>query len=268
MKNIRKVLLSLSILLCTTKVYSYTENYGNIYPHSMENFSGLSKSEILSKRTNAVFLSKYFGDNPDYKPSPNVFKIKDNLPWISAYESSCIGLQNSIDIGNGLSKESIAILNPELLYTVHISSYAFKHTPQGCDPIDYLIPSYISFHKEHKDLIAHINYHSFLNKNKKFFPIFLNDANAKDLGFNFAFSSDFQNIIFENNQINLSTDLLTTNGVYIPNKSTKCNDYSPLNSGLKFIIKELPAFLKIKLWKQKPQDTASEPDVVYIIYFE
>lgn len=247
---------------------SYTEDYGTINVRPMENFSGLKASEILSKRTSVVFLSKYFGDNPDYKPSLNVFKIENNLPWISAYEITCEGLQYSKNIGNGLSKESIAILNPELLYTIQIPSYAFKYSNLGCDPVDYLIPNSINYHKKNKEISVHVTYHSFINKNKKFFSISLNDSNAKDLGFNFAFTDDYKNISFDNAEMNLSTNLLTTNGVYHYNKSTKCNDYSPFNSGLKFTIKELPAYLAIKLWKQKPNNTTDEEDILYTIHFE
>lgn len=256
------------IFMHPQNVHSFTEDYGTISIQPMENFSGLTVSEILSKRINAVSLSKYFSDNPDYKPNPNVFKIENNLPWISAHEMSCEGLQYSKKIGDGLSKESVSILNPELLYTIQISSYAFKYAKLGCDSVDYLIPTYVSYHKKHKEIIAHINYHSFINKNRKFFPISLNDANAKDLGFNFAFTDNYKNIKFANENINLSTNLLTTNGVYHYDKSTKCNNYAPLNSGLQFTITELPAHLAIKLWKQEPQDITDEPDILYTIHFE
>ena len=77
----------------------------------------MSRAEILNLRRRAVLTSPIFS-NMDYEPNPEVFRIADGMPWISldgALHFNKIPIEKRSE---GLSRESIGILNPELLYYI------------------------------------------------------------------------------------------------------------------------------------------------------
>ncbi|MCQ2913902.1 MAG: hypothetical protein MJ247_01750 [Alphaproteobacteria bacterium] len=249
------------------KSYAY---YETVYPRPLENFSGLSVQEILSKRKAAVQSSKYFGEL-DYSPSYQVFQIEDHLPWISAHEISCNGLSKSRDISKGPSRESVGILNPELLYYVNISTIPIRVNDAPCSSEDYFIPYDIQLDKFDKKITARINYSAFYNKNGAGSRLILSDSNARDFGYNYAYADYNPNLRFSSNY-NISTGLITTRGFYHRGGSCRlpsgCNNYSPYNKAIEFYVLETPATLRIKLWKKAPISISEPADITYIMEFE
>lgn len=236
----------------------------------MQKFSGLTKAEILSKRLSAVKSSPVFGDVSDYRPSDGVFQIEDGLPWIGAYEITCFGVDKTRNIGDGDSRESVGILNPEMLYGIVMGTFAF-HDKTGCSEADYLIPHKLEYDRRSNTVSAYIDYSAFYRKNKTFYGIILEDANAADLGYSYAFADETRNIRFKNGR-NFSTETTATSGFFHKGHSCEaasgCNNYSPYESRYHLYLTGLPALLHIKLWKKRPADPVEPADINYEIVFQ
>lgn len=241
-----------------------------VFLRDMQPFSGLSKNEILQKRTDAVRRSIVFG-NADYTPSSAVFQIDDGAPWIGAYEIACNGVKHSPDIGAGASRESLGILNPELLFYAVIPSFGFKHRGGYCSPVDYLAPYSVDYDARARTITARIDATSFYRKNGYYSTVVLADANARDLGYRYAFASSVANVRFKDGS-NLSTRVIGTAGFYHRGgscgKAGGCNNYSPYERGYHFEVTGAPASLTIKLWKNRPADERDPADMTYRLLFD
>lgn len=239
----------------------------NIPIKPMIELSGLSVDEILKIRKNAVTETIALGDVSKYQPSPDVFSIESGLPWMGAYESSCKGVDNNPNIGKGVSRESVGILNPELLYYVIIPSFEDR---SKCSSADYLIPYKLVYDEIRNTLVAYINYTSFY-KVRGNFLIHLSDTNARDFGYNWALADKTRNIHFQSNE-NFSTRVSQTRGYwhrgYACGLSSGCNNYSPMNEDIIFAPTALPAAINIKLWKKEPKSAERKADINYMMVFE
>ena len=235
----------------------------NIPIKPMQEFSGLSANEILNKRISAVQNSIFRDKN--YIPSPSVFQIEDNLPWISAHELTCYGHGTK-----GPSRESLGILNPTVLYYPLMAAYNFSKST-GCSKVDYLLPYKITYDSTRKQISVHFDYTSFYQKNKVFFRIHLSDTNARDLGYNYVLAPLVKNIRFAEAQ-NISNTITPTRGFYHRGGScgveSGCNNYSPRQYELEFYLTALPAKLKMKLWKNYPSNENNPADVTYNLIFD
>ena len=237
----------------------------------LQEFSGLTKSEILEKRVQAVKNSPVFGDRADYTPSESVFQIEDGLPWIGAHEITCYGIKESEDIGRGLSRESAGILNPELLFVINMPSFAF-HSTTGCSAVDYLLPYQATYNRSTNTVTAYIDYAGFYRKNGTYADIILEDANARDLGYKYAFAVKTRNIMFKQS-VNFSKEITPTSGFFHKGfscgKAEGCNNYSPYESRYHFYVYSPDHFAKlhIKLWKEEPEKTSDPADMNYVLIF-
>ena len=246
-----------------------------VFLSDLEEFSGMSKEMILLKRQVAVETSPLFALLEEtYAPSSEVFQLQDKAPWIGAYEISCHGATGNRNIAKGLSRESLGILNPELLLHLEVLSYKFADKGNGCSPVDYLLPYEVTFDHDKKLIVARINYSAFLKKNKSFYNASLMDANAHDLGYNYIFAKIPESkSFFWKNADNVTTSVIRTKGYYHLGKNVcreigGCNNYSPAQPAYDFYIRDLPAEIHFKLWKDMPSSTAAEPDLSYHLIFE
>ena len=244
-----RILISLILLFSIGIPFSYA--WGEtIHLSPMREFSRLSKTDVLNLRKSAVEHSNIF-KGISYIPDERIFQIEDGQPWISAYEITCFGVNTSEDIGKGLSRESVGILNPELLYNINIASYGF-------------------YNKASNTITSYIDYTSFFRKNKRFYGIVLEDANARDLGFNYGLADKNQSIRFKEN-VNLSNSITPTQGFYHKGYacgvSSGCNNYSPYESRYHFYLTKLPASIHIKLWRDFPAKESQPEDINYEIIF-
>lgn len=256
------------IASATNDLYMPTFGDEDISISPMQEFSGLTKKEILKARTAAVKNSALFS-SPNYTPSKDVFQIVDKLPWISAYEISCNGASPE-NTGAGDSRESLGILNPELLFYVDILAYGFKQK-NGCSEDDYLLPYKLTYNTTEKRLTAHVNYTAFYAKNHRYSNTFIKDANARDMGYNYAYADITDNIRFKSKP-NLSTKIIRTRGFYHHGYSCQikggCNNYSPYETGYTFYLTNIPAALNIKLWKNEPKDPSDSADITFRLIFD
>lgn len=240
---------------------------GTIALAPMEKFSGLTRDEILNKRVSAVRTSSVFGNIRDYRPSGSVFQIEDGLPWIGAHEITCYGIRGSKDIGKGESRESVGILNPELLFVINMASFAF-HDRTGCSPVDYLIPYRAYYDSGRNTISAYIDYSSFYRKNRTYTNFILEDANARDLGYNYVFADGTNNVRFKNGS-GFASEITRTSGFFHRGGSCRapggCNNYSPYESRYDFapVDPEKPLSFHIKLWKNRPSDPSDPADMNY-----
>ena len=261
----KTVLLFCSALVLTA--FSARVRSETIQLSPMEEFSGLNRDEILKKRIFAVKTSSVFGNPDEYAPSGNVFQIEDGLPWIGAHEITCFGIKGSKDIGRGKSRESVGILNPELLFVINMPAFSF-HSTTGCSEADYLIPYRVYYNRTENTISAYIDYTSFHRKNNILFSIILEDANARDLGYNYVFADNVKNIRFKENA-NFSTEITQTSGFFHRGGSCSaaggCNNYSPYESRYHLYLKDpqYPASLHIKLWKNRSADPSDPADMNY-----
>ncbi|MBR1976650.1 hypothetical protein IKA15_00040 [bacterium] len=244
----------------------------NIDIEDMIVLSDLSSKDILDLREFMVKESPIFGDL-DYTPSREVFDIEDNIPWISAFQVACVGVDGpNYQISEGNSRESLMILNPELLLHPLIPTI-LKNSPNECDESFYFIPERVVYHSGIKTITTYIDISSAKSKLGYIpYPYFLETANPRDLGYNSIFASGYYNIKFENADNNVSLDIAEPRGFwhkgYACGLPEGCNNYSPRDTRFEIRITELPAALRFKLWQDTPSFKHSEADLIYEIVFK
>lgn len=241
----------------------------NIKINPMMKFSGMNRDEILALRKKAVNNSVLFSSLTDYQPSPDVYQTDDGYPWIGAHEISCNGL--TPDIGEGDSRESIGILNPELLFYIDILPFEFSQKNITCGKEDYSIPYKLIYDPQFNRISGYVDYYSIGSKAKAFYPVYFHDANARDLGYNFVYADNTENIKFMNEQ-NISNTVVQTKGFYHRGSSCGlpdgCNNYSPYEPAYGFRLTKLPAKINLKLWKEQPSSPFQPADINYTIIFK
>ena len=255
------------------------DNGINIILTPMENFSGLSKARILEKRIDAMRTSLIFSQM-NYSPNQSVYQITDGLPWISAEGALHWSKSSNEEKINGVSRDSIGILNPELLYFVSIS--------ENEDVVDsnfntlykdfYFVPYQVNYNPKNKTIIARIKNNKRNERGKNNYqPICLADSNAHDLGYKYAHMDSYENIGFysespyKNNT--LASGIKETTGYYMHGSACGipggCNNYAPYWQYYNyFYIYDFPAKIHIKLWKNRPQSVEQQADISYLMIFE
>ena len=165
----------------------------------------------------------------------------------------------------------MGILNPEVLFYATIPSFGFKHRGGYCSSVDYLAPYSVDYDARTQTITARIDITSFYKKNGYYSTIVLADANARDLGYRYAFASSVANVRFKDGS-NLSTRVIGTAGFYHRGgscgKAGGCNNYSPYERGYHFEVTGAPASLTIKLWKARPADERAAADMTYRLLFD
>lgn len=270
MKKILFTSLCFALIMSNAKAAPITVDLSEL-----EEFSGLSRSEIMQKRYEAVMSSPLYELlDEDYSHNPDVFQIQDQAPWISAHEISCYGMSGNKNISQGASRESLGILNPELLLHLEVLNYQFDKAGKGCSEVDYLIPRLVTYDAEKKLITAHIDYSAFLKKNKSLYNVSLMDANAHDLGYNYVFATtDEKDKLIWKTPENITASIIPTQGYYhlglnVCQEIGGCNNYSPSQPGYDFHFTQLPFELHFKLWKERPASTNTEADIYYHMIFE
>ena len=239
----------------------------------MEEFSGLTKAEILQKRTDAVLSSPIFRYQY-YTPSPEVYMIDDGMPWISAYAALHWKEVPKSEVPNGVSRDSRGILNPELLFDVVMCAFPniIPNYDNKYDKDLYFIPYKVVYNSNTNTITAYIK--NFRNKDFFVQEISLSDVNAHDLGYRYAFMDEFNNITFyqKNENNNISTQIYRTNGYYMHGSVCGvvggCNNYAPYQPQYQFYLQDLPASVNIKLWEAMPSNKEQKADLNYRIVFE
>ena len=238
-------------------------------------FNGSSRDAILSRRRHAIKLSRIFSDM-EYEPDPEVFGIVDGLPWISLEGALHFTKLSPDERITGPSRESVGILNPELLYYLSTSE---NEDAQSEDFIPlykdfYFIPYKLTYNPSTNTITAYIQNDK--TENGTYQPIFLSDTNAHDLGYKYAYMAESENVGFytkykaENNTLKSGIKELT--GYYTHGNACGyeggCNNYAPYWQYYNYIfLKKLPARFTIKLWKTKPANVEKTADINFQMIF-
>ena len=235
---------------------------GSIPLNPMSEYNGKTKKEIYKLRKD--YVEKSIFKNRNYTPSDEVFgKIADKKPWLGIEAVTCKGKGQNAN--KGLSEESRYINNPTVL--IGLDRLNFDEKPQAqCSPIDYLQPIKINYSKDEntiKVIFEVSEYKGTLGRN-----FLLKGLNARDLGFDYSFADNTQNIVFiEKN--NISTDIYkfkdsiqlgTACGV-----KGGCNNAVPYQKELSYAVIKYPASIHFKLWKKKPKNTKTKSDINFLI---
>jgi len=177
-----------SFELPKTKKETKTKNtiVKNVPINPTSSLSGLSKAEIYSLRKSYVKNSVVFSNLENYSPNPDVYRITDNLPWISAYEIATNGTENNPNIGKGDSRHSIMTNNPELLMGFITSEFAYGKEKGTFNKVDLLHPYKITWDEKNNTIRAHFDFTSFFKVYPSFKGIsfYLDETNARDFGYN------------------------------------------------------------------------------------
>ncbi len=238
----------------------------------MSELSGLSKEEILKNRTRYVKESLVFKNLKNYKPSEEVYQIEDHLPWIGAEQIAKYGAQNNKNIGLGPSRHSTSINNPELLASFIIPNFGNqKNKTYSKD--DLLLPVALFYDKNNNVIKAEFNLGAFFEQNPKYLgtSMYIDETNARDLGYNWFYCTKKQNVRFINPKNSMFLRPYKIQGFYHKGYScgleSGCNNYSPYQEPLVFSILDMPSSLTINLYKEKPKNLKQKPDMIYTMIF-
>ena len=237
----------------------------------MTELSYLSKNEILNKRIEYVNNSKVFKVE-NYKPREDVYQIEDYLPWISAYEIAANGIKDNKNIGEGASRCSLNINNPELLISFIIPEFEKGNRREKFSEADYFLPEKLLWDEKNKTIKAFFNTKSFYDLNPDYtgMAMYTDETNARDLGYNWVYCDESKNIQFVNEFTNISTAPYEMKGYYHQGNScgleTGCNNYSPYQEEMPFRITKETGYLRLKMWKEKPKNKFQAPDIIYEMY--
>lgn len=242
--------------------------------NQMTDLTPLSKKEILELRKNVVKNSTVFSKIKNYTPNPDVYRIEEGLPWISAYEAVKYGT-NSKDISKGPSRSSVLINNPELLFSFLIPEYNFAENAVGDkepNDIDYMIPKKITWDEKNRTIRVYFNLRELLKRRSEYTITFYADnTNAMDFGYNWAWCEKNLGAKF------ISEDNITKRPQQIYGCYRKgyacgveggCNNYSPQQNNLYFNLKSPNTYLRFKFWKKKPFSKNQKADIYYEMWFD
>lgn len=240
----------------------------------MEDLSYKTKNEIINKRKEYVKSSVIFSALENYTPNADVYKIEDKLAWISAYEIAKYGIKNSKDIAKGPSRHSISINNPEVLISLITPDLGENRNNEKFSEDDYFFPQALFWDKKENTITVHFNLKSFYENNPEFISsaLYLDETNARDLGYNWIYGQQLNNINFLNVKNNFSIKPYKIKGYYHKGfscqKEQGCNNYSPYQEPMVIRVNDLSASIDVKLWKNKPASSKQKPDITYKMVFE
>ena len=248
----------------------------NIEFNKPMNFNGMPKDIILAYRKNALKMSPIFSEM-QYSPSVEVFRIEDHLPWISINGALHF---NSIAVNErvvGPSRESIGILNPELLYYISVMenedgiSNDFKPLYKDFD----FTPHKIEYNSQTNTITVYTKGPKY--EGGGYQPLFLSDSNAHDLGYRYAYMDSSENVGFYTDEPyrnnTLKSKIQSPEGFYMCGSACGveggCNNYAPYWQYYNFLfLRRLPARFNIKLWHNRPQTTQAPADINFEMVFE
>ena len=261
-------------------------NTQEIEVNPLSELDGFSKSQIYSSRQHYVSKSIFKSDT--YKPNEEVFgNLQDNKYWygienLICYDSSKPPLLRT----EGPSYVSRLINNPAMLIGVDLpyvwDIQGLKKSYRSCTNGSLLfIPESISYSPEHNLITVRIKSEKRALYNKQYDLKFMfNGLNAKDLGYRWGYVYNKKNIKFINKENAIDKkvyefrDYLSTG--YSCGIKDGCSNLCPMQDRLMFLFQDeklgkfigKDAMIDFKLWKEKPLNKLSNPDMYYRIIFE
>lgn len=276
------VINQLSIVHNNKIVKLNSENAEKLVINPLSNYTYKSVEEITNIRKKYVATSIFKKET--YEPDISVFgQMQDKKAWWGIDHIICYDEKQDTNIRKeGLSEESRFINNPNMLLGVLVSQI-FEKTPDLkslCeDKALQMIPTSITYDKKYRLITA--TYKATPNFMKQFgkkghIKFLLTGLNARDFGYKYAYAIDTANIAF-NPAYSIKGNSLDYGIVKFEDhialgKACEvdggCNNTTPYQPALEFIIMKLPAEITISLWKHKPMYKNQPASMYYKIKFE
>lgn len=276
------VINQLSIVHNNKIVKLNSENAEKLVINPLSNYTYKSVEEITNIRKKYVATSIF--KNETYEPDISVFgQMQDKKAWWGIDHIICYDEKQDTNIRKeGLSEESRFINNPNMLLGVLVSQI-FERTPDLkslCeDKVLQMIPTSITYDKKYRLITA--TYKATPNFMKQFgkkghIKFLLTGLNARDFGYKYAYAIDTANIafnpVFSIKGNSLDYGIVKFEDHIALGKACEvdggCNNTTPYQPALEFIIMKLPAELTISLWKHKPMYKNQPASMYYKIKFE
>lgn len=249
----------------------------------VENFNYLTRSQILSKRIALASKLDELLQEP-YEPNHSIFdQIVDNKPWWGMHGAFVFGAgKRSIE---GPSEESRFVLNPYLL--VAASSWSAeiwdkeKISPDDLKQQDFPFcwnPVELRFSPKKRTVTATYDVSSFNQSLQRWQDKIIDKSpindfalvayNARDFGFNYIFVPVDQCESLKN--VNNAFEPVEIKQYIHCGNTCKydgdCNNMSPAQEQIDhFKFTQLPAKVKVLLWKAKPANAEALPDMTVFI---
>lgn len=276
------VINQLSIVHNNKIVKLNTENAEKLVINPLSNYTYKSVEEITNIRKKYVATSIFKKET--YEPDISAFgQMQDKKAWWGIDHIICYDEKQDTNIRKeGLSEESRFINNPNMLLGVLVSQI-FERTSDLkslCeDKALQMIPTSITYDKKYRLITA--TYKATPNFMKQFgkkghIKFLLTGLNARDFGYKYAYAIDTANIAF-NPAYSIKGNSLDYGIVKFEDhialgKACEvdggCNNTTPYQPALEFIIMKLPAEITISLWKHKPMYKNQPASMYYKIKFE
>lgn len=276
------VINQLSIVHNNKIVKLNSENEEKLVINPLSNYTYKSVEEITNIRKKYVATSIFKKET--YEPDISVFgQMQDKKAWWGIDHIICYDEKQDTNIRKeGLSEESRFINNPNMLLGVLVSQI-FERTPDLkslCeDKALQMIPTSITYDKKYRLITA--TYKATPNFMKQFgkkghIKFLLTGLNARDFGYKYAYAINTANIAF-NPAYSIKGNSLDYGIVKFEDhialgKACEvdggCNNTTPYQPALEFIIMKLPAEITISLWKHKPMYKNQPASMYYKIKFE
>ncbi len=251
-----------------------------IYANKPQEYDYKTKKEVFSGRLNEIknIHKEFF--KQDYELSKKVFgRVQDRMPWWGFNGLVCLG--NASGKGNkGLSEESRFIENPLFLMGVD-TNYVYTLPSWKCDNI-YPAPYKLVINpkgklfeaefkmSEYEKLMNEKSYSTYGRVLKDYYFYTLDSKNARDLGYNYAFIPQYENIEFEIEDNVAATAQKFNCYIHIGRSCglpEGCNNGSGYELPFHFKVLKYPAYATVYLYKNKPKNKNVAPDLVYKMYF-
>ena len=276
------VINQLSIVHNNKIVKLNSENAEKLVINPLSNYTYKSVEEITNIRKKYVATSIF--KNETYEPDISVFgQMQDKKAWWGIDHIICYDEKQDTNIRKeGLSEESRFINNPNMLLGVLVSQI-FERTSDLkslCeDKALQMIPTSITYDKKYRLITA--TYKATPNFMKQFgkkghIKFLLTGLNARDFGYKYAYAINTANIAFNpaysTKGNSLDYCIVKFEDHIALGKACEvdggCNNTTPYQPALEFIIMKLPAELTISLWKHKPMYKNQPASMYYKIKFE
>lgn len=257
-----------------------------------QELDGLSYVQVLRKRVDAVDKHAALLASP-YAPSDGIYgMIRGGRPWWGTIGYFYFGPGSRS--ADGPSEEARFLLNPFLLVNVDFMglsiwnprSFAWDDNRIGEDELRdgsvplYCAPTSVTWWPERRRASVTYGLSRWMQDvapwlassiDLSMTDLLLQPINARDMGFNFLFVSlnDSHNV----SQRGHSNEVVRIRSFVHLGKNCGhprgCNNASPYQRQLHGIqIRALPARLELRLWRERPTDVTSAPDLQVSLQFE
>lgn len=275
------VLLTLQFSCGCAKAQTNTLNTGSSAPESIDipinlpiELDGKTKAGVYTIRR--LYVGPYQALlTGDYLPSEAVFgQIIDGKPWWGIDGQFCGGSRRPST--KGPSEETRVINNPFILLALEENQS--WNVEADCIPA---YPEPISlqwFGRDHKAIVTYAMSEFFNKRRTDGFPriavegstLYLKNLNARDFGYEFVYLDPaYTRNIKLVGDARMSQDSIKLQSFLHCGGSCGqpggCNNGSPNEPDLHFLVDRLPATMYCKLWKNKPASPQAEPDFIFIL---